>query len=128
MAKSHSVFTSILTLRCPRCRSGKLFVKPYPYPYKTMALMPDKCPVCGLDFNPEPGFYWGAMYVSYGLTVAFSVFNFLWMYLIWGWLTWPFLIVNAVFLVIMIPVTFRYARCIYFYIIQGFESKFKGGE
>src|SRR5258708_27778971 len=106
MAKSHSVIYSILTLRCPRCRSGKLFVKPSPYPYKTMAQMPAKCPVCGLDFNPEPGFYWGAMYVSYGLTVAFSVFNYLWMYLIWGWVTWQFLIVNAILLVVMIPVTF----------------------
>ncbi len=35
--------------------------------------MPNACPVCGEDFLREPGFYFGAAYVSYGLTVALWV-------------------------------------------------------
>jgi hypothetical protein len=27
------------------------------------------CPVCGLKFNREPGYFIGAMYVSYGLSI-----------------------------------------------------------
>jgi hypothetical protein len=92
-----------------------------------MIQMPKECPVCGLKFEPEPGFYWGAMYIGYGLSVSFSVFNFLWMYLIWGWLTWQFILVNAILLAIAVPYTFRFSRCIYIYIIQSFEPKKKDG-
>ena len=30
--------------------------------------MPDNCPHCTLNFTPEIGFYWGAMYVGYGIS------------------------------------------------------------
>lgn len=52
--------------------------------------MPDHCPECGLSFMPEPGFYYGAMYVSYALTIALSVFNFIWIYMLWGLLLYAF--------------------------------------
>jgi hypothetical protein len=29
--------------------------------------MPERCPHCGMHFTPEPGFYMGSMFVSYGL-------------------------------------------------------------
>jgi hypothetical protein len=32
--------------------------------------MNDRCPVCGLNFNREPGYFLGAMYLSYGLALA----------------------------------------------------------
>lgn len=32
--------------------------------------MHDKCPECGLNYQPEPGFYYGAGYVSYALGAA----------------------------------------------------------
>src|SRR3546814_4037395 len=32
--------------------------------------MNKNCPVCNLQFEIEPGFYWGAMYLSYALNVA----------------------------------------------------------
>ncbi len=38
--------------------------------------MPEKCPVCGQVMEIEPGFYYGTGYVSYALTVAFSVAAF----------------------------------------------------
>ena len=35
--------------------------------------MNDRCPVCGLHFNREPGYFLGAMYISYGLGIAVIV-------------------------------------------------------
>eukprot|EP01041_Mallomonas_annulata_P039105 gene39105-62727_t len=35
--------------------------------------MPDRCNVCGQDFKIEDGFYLGATYVSYGITVGLTV-------------------------------------------------------
>ena len=34
--------------------------------------MHDCCPTCGLHFNREPGYFLGAMYISYGLALAFT--------------------------------------------------------
>jgi hypothetical protein len=35
--------------------------------------MNDRCPACGLLFNREPGYFLGAMYISYGLGIAVIV-------------------------------------------------------
>ena len=35
--------------------------------------MNPRCPVCDESFDPEPGFYFGAMYVSYAINVAMMV-------------------------------------------------------
>ncbi|HYG15531.1 MAG TPA: DUF983 domain-containing protein [Bacteroidia bacterium] len=32
--------------------------------------MKPACPHCGYAFEKETGFFWGAMYVSYGLTIV----------------------------------------------------------
>lgn len=35
--------------------------------------MNDACPVCGRDFEIEPGFYYGAMYFSYAITIILGI-------------------------------------------------------
>ena len=39
--------------------------------------MPENCSVCGQPTETEPGFYFGAAYVSYALTIALSVATFI---------------------------------------------------
>jgi uncharacterized protein (DUF983 family) len=122
METGKSIFVSILQSRCPRCRKGHLFISPNPYKLKYMTKMPEQCSVCKLDFVQELGFYWGAMYVSYGLTVAFSFFNFMFTYLIWGWLTWQFIIGNTLVLILTLPVMFRYSRVIWLYLFGRYRT------
>ena len=55
--------------KCPRCRKGDLFKKPFQI--SDPLNMPENCNVCGQAYEPEPGFYQGAMYVSYILTAWF---------------------------------------------------------
>jgi uncharacterized protein (DUF983 family) len=57
--------------KCPRCQEGDLFVQPFDI--SKPVNMPEKCPVCQQKFEPEPGFYYGAMFLSY----IFSAFFFL---------------------------------------------------
>lgn len=57
---------SIFGLRCPRCREGKLFKQPYKLSHSFS--MPPNCPTCGVDFHREPGFYFGAMFITYALS------------------------------------------------------------
>jgi hypothetical protein len=37
--------------------------------------MNDRCPACGLHFDREPGYFLGAMYISYGLALV-VIFGF----------------------------------------------------
>jgi hypothetical protein len=64
---------SIFKGTCPACHEAKMFKNDNPYKFKTMFEMHENCPNCNQKFTPEPGYYYGAMYVSYGLGVAFFV-------------------------------------------------------
>lgn len=52
--------------KCPRCRQSKMFKQPLEI--KEPLAMHKYCEHCKLDFEPEPGFYYGAMFISYILT------------------------------------------------------------
>jgi len=60
-----------LMKKCPRCQEGDLFIKPFEF--SNPVNMPEKCPVCNQKYEPEPGFYYGSMFLSY----IFSAFFFL---------------------------------------------------
>lgn len=54
---------SMVGMKCPRCSEGKLWRSPL---YKLKLYdMHENCPVCGLKYEREPGFWYGAMYVAY---------------------------------------------------------------
>jgi len=67
-----STVTSIFRQLCPRCRSGRIFRSSA---YWSFPKMNDRCPACGLHFDREPGYFLGAMYISYGLALA-VIFGF----------------------------------------------------
>lgn len=53
--------------------------------------MNDRCPCCGLLINREPGYFLGAMYISYGLGIAVigafgAVFWVLAKWTKWSWM------------------------------------------
>ena len=62
-----NVFSSIWNYKCPRCRKGDLYVAPFEF--KDPLKMNDRCSHCDQNFSPEPGYYFGAMFISYGWTV-----------------------------------------------------------
>jgi uncharacterized protein (DUF983 family) len=65
-----STLRSIFRHVCPRCRVGKIFRSNL---YWGFPKMNDRCPSCGLHFNREAGYFLGAMYISYGLGLAYVV-------------------------------------------------------
>jgi uncharacterized protein (DUF983 family) len=65
----------ILKEKCPRCEKGKVF-ESKGHMLK-VPQMKKQCEICGHVFNRgEPGFFWGATYVSYGVTVTESLIVF----------------------------------------------------
>lgn len=73
--KKKTYLGAVLNNRCPRCRSGFLFVKENAY-QKNSIEMHEHCPVCGQPTEIEVGFYYGTGYVSYALSIAFLVATF----------------------------------------------------
>lgn len=72
---------SLLLLRCPKCRKGK-FLKSHPYNLSDFNQVRKTCNRCKKNYRIEPGFFYGAMYVSYGLGVGLSILVFLILYLL----------------------------------------------
>jgi|694.fasta_scaffold91378_3 uncharacterized protein (DUF983 family) len=110
-----------LTLKCPRCRKGNMFVNANPYNLKKLTHMHQKCSSCGLDYVREPSFYFGAMYVSYALTIAYGVGCFIVFKLLAGFSLMWYLILNALVLLMLIPYTFRLARTLWITIMVKYE-------
>ena len=73
MFKKGSKLYSILNGTCPRCQQESMYLVKNPYQLAKVYKMHEHCGHCGLRYKIEPSFFFGAMYVSYALGVAFSV-------------------------------------------------------
>lgn len=58
-----NILSSIWNYRCPRCRMGDVYVEPLDV--KNPLNMHEKCSCCNLKYQPEPGYFYGAMFISY---------------------------------------------------------------
>jgi|SRR5690554_1142554 len=72
-SKLYSIFTGT----CPVCHGGKMYIEPNPYKIRKVLKMHEHCSHCNLKFKIEPSFFYGAMYVSYGVGVAIGVAVFI---------------------------------------------------
>lgn len=63
---------SIFRFKCPHCHEGDLY-KSSLASMQGIYNMHDSCPNCGQHFQMEPGFYWGAMYIGYGLSSGYML-------------------------------------------------------
>ncbi len=113
MFKKGTKLYSIFNRKCPECQEGDFFVSK-PYNLKNMGKIYDNCPKCNVPYSKEPGFYFGAMYVSYGLGVAVFVAIFVLTYLIYpsaSALTYVILI--AVAMVLLGPFFYELSKIIW---------------
>lgn len=62
--------------KCPNCEEGNAYKKTKGLSIK-LPQLEDRCSVCNHKFNKEPGFFQGAMYVSYGLAMAIALSTFI---------------------------------------------------
>lgn len=119
--KKGSKIYSIFRLKCPRCHEGNLFLHKNAYSYSNLEKMPEKCPVCDQKYWPEPGFYYGAMYVSYALTIALSVAIFVAMTVLWRFEVLWYLGINAVSILLLFPPIFRVSRAVWANIFMSYD-------
>jgi len=73
MLKKGTKIYSILNFKCPKCHEGDFFVEKSHLKLNKVTRIHENCPNCNLKYMMEPSFFFGAMFVAYGLTVGLSV-------------------------------------------------------
>jgi high-affinity Fe2+/Pb2+ permease len=71
----------------------------------------------------EPSFFYGAMYVSYGLTVAIAIAVFIICYLLGLSLVTSFIAI-VITLIVMTPILMRLSRLLYINMFVHFDKKY----
>ncbi|MEX0813847.1 MAG: DUF983 domain-containing protein [Chitinophagales bacterium] len=114
MFKKGSFLYSIFFHKCPRCHESSMFVEENPYKISRLFEMNKTCPVCGQDPElGEIGFYWGAMYIGYALSVGLLLIMIAVAHFIFGLSVLHSIIVVSLIHLILIPYEFRTARMIW---------------
>ena len=125
MLKKGSKLNSILTGSCPRCQNESMYLDKNPLHFSKLIKMNEKCSHCGLRYEIEPSFFYGAMYVSYGLNVALSIAVFIVSYLIFESSIKTAFIAILVSNLVLFPFVLRLSRNIYINMFVSYDNKFK---
>lgn len=121
-SKLYSIFTGT----CPVCQEESMYKEPNPYKISRLFAMHERCSNCNTKYKMEPSFFFGAMYVSYAVGIAFAVAAFVIAYwlLKLSLLTTFIIIVGT--LVVFLPVIVRWSRNIWINFFFSYdESKAK---
>ena len=101
---------SIVRLRCPRCLDGAVF--------ESLWRMHPLCPSCRLKYEREPGYFTGAMYISYALGLAFCAPLGVVLMVFGGFSATRSFLTIAVGGPLLIPLLFRYSRVLWMHCDQ----------
>ena len=77
--------------------------------------MHPKCPVCGLLFEREQGYFIGAMYISYGTAIPFYLAAYFLVRHYWHHSIFVDLVVSVALFLPFVPFVFRYSRILWIY-------------
>ncbi len=109
--KKGSHIYSILSNKCPKCQEGDFFVSGKAYDLKNFMKMNQRCPVCDESFEPEPGYYFGAMYVSYAINVVVMIAVWLICNVLFPAMNiWWMVLLSILAGLALTPLTFRWSR------------------
>jgi uncharacterized protein (DUF983 family) len=119
-----TAFRSILKCKCPKCREGKVFTQSNAYHPKFGDTEPT-CNNCGLRFEMEQGFWYGAMYISYAFGVAIAIP----IMVILSYLTeleiYEIAFIVMLVLILSMPLLFRYSRSVWLHIFVRYDKNTK---
>ncbi len=120
----NSKFMAMSKGLCPQCRQGKMFKYPL-WKISKFAEMNENCPVCGLKFEVEPGFWYGAMFVSYANTILLLVIMGVGIFYIFNDPpTVYYIVAITIMSIVLVPFNFRISRSVFLHLF-GFV-KYKG--
>ncbi len=116
---------SILTGSCPVCQQESMYTVSNPYKLTDTLKMNERCTHCKTKYKIEPSFFYGAMYVSYPVGIAFAVTAFLIGYFLLKLnLVATFLLIAAT-MIISLPIILRLSRNIWINFFMHYKKEKK---
>ena len=123
MFKKGSKINSILTGSCPKCQNESMYSDKNPLHLTKVLKMNDTCSHCGLKYLIEPSFFYGAMYVSYGLNVAIGIAAFIVSFVFFKCSIGESFVAIIIVLIVLFPFVLRLSRNIYINMFVSYDPK-----
>ncbi|MGC6431689.1 MAG: DUF983 domain-containing protein [Jejuia sp.] len=123
MFKKGTKLYSILTGYCPKCHQESMYTVKNPYILTDTLKINERCFHCDTKYRIEPSFFYGAMYVSYAVGVAFGVAAFIIANLFFGASLLNTFIAIVGTLVAFMPIIMRLSRNIWINMFMSYDEK-----
>jgi uncharacterized protein (DUF983 family) len=122
MFKKGTKLYSIFTGTCPKCHEESMFKNKNPYHLSEALSMHEKCSNCGTKYKIEPSFFYGSMYVSYPVGIAFATAAFVISFFVFE------ANINVIFtsiiatLIVFMPIILRLSRNIWINFFMSYDK------
>ena len=115
-----STLGSILHQRCPRCRVGRIFPSSIFWGWPKMY---ERCSVCDLKYEREPGYFLGAMYISYGLALGTIALMAVVVWAVTHWWITKAAVWGVILFLPLAPAITLLSRVLWIYLDQTFDPE-----
>lgn len=122
MFSKGSKIYSIITGACPRCHEENMYVNKNPYAISETLKMHERCSNCNTKYKIEPSFFYGSMYVSYGVGIAFAVAAFVITYFFIGADKFTAFMAIIATLIVFLPIILRLSRNIWINLFMKYDK------
>lgn len=125
MLKKGSKVYSILTGSCPKCHEESMYLNENPYNLMEIYKMHENCSHCNTTYKIEPSFFYGAMYVSYAVGIAFAFAAFIISYVFFNSSLKVAFIAIILSQIALMPFTMRVSRNIWANMFIHYDKNWK---
>lgn len=122
MIKKGFKLYSIFTGACPKCHQESMYVNKNPYVLGDTLKMHEYCSHCKTKYKIEPSFFYGSMYVSYAVGIAFAVAAFIISFFFIGTSLLNAFIAIVSTLIVFMPIIMRLSRNIWINLFMSYDK------
>ena len=122
MFKKGTKLYSILTGTCPKCHEESMFKNKNPYILSEALSMHENCSNCKTKYKIEPSFFYGSMYVSYPVGIAFATAAFVISFFVFKASLHVIFISIIATLIIFMPIILRLSRNIWINFFMSYDK------
>ena len=124
MFKKGTKLYSILTGTCPKCHEESMFKNKNPYILSQALSMHEHCSNCKTKYKIEPSFFYGSMYVSYPVGIAFATAAFVISFFVFQASIHIVFISIIATLIVFMPIILRLSRNIWINFFMSYDKSF----
>jgi len=122
MLKKGNKLYSILKGSCPKCHEESMYMNKNAYMLADTLKMHERCSNCNTKYKIEPSFFYGSMYVSYPVGIAFATVAFIISYVFFNASLSVAFISIIITLILCLPIILRLSRNIWINMFINFDK------